>query len=364
MWLLAAQLEIKQSNLSGARAILRKAIECSPQRCYAWCKDAELERSLNETERARAIFELRIAQPALDMPELLRKEYIGFEIAEGEFERTRQLYGRLLVRTKHLKMCGSATHCFKHLPLKRYNNKETSFRSIGNFVSEGSEGMDVLSMSLGGGSRHYYRDIIAIGAFKDMEMGVFVLCSAGNSGPTKASLANVAPWIMTVGAETLDRDFLAYAVLGNGKKVNGVSLYSGKGMGEQMVEGVNPRVEKGQVVKEVGRVGMLLGNTAESGEELVADSHLLPAVAVGMKIGNVIREYLKMDKRPMAALTFGGTVLNVKPSPVVSAFSSRGPNMVTPQILKPDVIGPGVNIFAGWSGEFGPTGLETIQPKC
>ena len=123
--------------------------------------------------------------------------------------------------------------------------------------------------------------------------------------------------------------------------------------------GVNPRVEKGQVVKEAGGVGMILGNTAESGEELVADSHLLPAVAVGMKIGNEIREYLKTDRRPTAALTFGGTVLNVKPSPVVAAFSSRGPNMVTPQILKPDVIGPGVNILAGWSEGVGPTGLET-----
>ncbi|GKF34368.1 crooked neck-like protein 1, partial [Tanacetum coccineum] len=59
---------------------------------------------LMETERARAIFELAIAQPALDMPELLWKAYIDFEIAEGEFERTRQLYERLLDRTKHLKV--------------------------------------------------------------------------------------------------------------------------------------------------------------------------------------------------------------------------------------------------------------------
>lgn len=65
----------------------------------------------------------------------------------------------------------------------------------------------------------------------------------------------------------------------------------------------------------------------------------------------------------MASLTFGGTVLNVKPSPVVAAFSSRGPNMVTPQILKPDVIGPGVNILAGWSGGVGPTGLEIDTRK-
>ncbi|KAK3198833.1 hypothetical protein Dsin_022248 [Dipteronia sinensis] len=72
--------------------------------CYARSKYAELERSLAETDRARAIFELAIAQPALDMPELLWKAYIEFEKSEGEYEGTRALYERLLDRTKHLKV--------------------------------------------------------------------------------------------------------------------------------------------------------------------------------------------------------------------------------------------------------------------
>nr|GFD06093.1 crooked neck-like protein 1 [Tanacetum cinerariifolium] len=41
---------------------------------------------------------------ALDMPELLWKAYIDFEIAQGKFENTLQLYERLLDRTKHLKV--------------------------------------------------------------------------------------------------------------------------------------------------------------------------------------------------------------------------------------------------------------------
>ncbi|KAK6139683.1 hypothetical protein DH2020_026571 [Rehmannia glutinosa] len=122
--------------------------------------------------------------------------------------------------------------------------------------------------------------------------------------------------------------------------------------------GISARVEKGAVVKEAGGVGMILANTAASGEELVADSHLLPAVAVGRKVGDVIRQYVKTAENPTAVLSFGGTVVNVKPSPVVAAFSSRGPNTVTPQILKPDVIGPGVNILAAWPQAVGPTGLE------
>lgn len=254
------------------------------------------------------------------------------------------------------------------------------------------DGVDVLSLSLGGGSAPYYRDTIALGAFSAMERGIFVSCSSGNSGPSKASLANVAPWIMTVGAGTIDRDFPAYAELGNKKRFSGVSLYSGNGIGMKPLSlvysqgsnssggnlclpgslspaivrgkvvicdrGINPRVEKGVVVSKAGGVGMILANTAASGEELVADSHMLPAVAVGRKFGDEIREYVKSDPNPTALLSFGGTVLNVKPSPVVAAFSSRGPNMVTPQILKPDVIGPGVNILAAWSEAIGPTGLE------
>ncbi|KAH9775202.1 Crooked neck protein [Citrus sinensis] len=137
IWLLAAQFEIRQLNLNGARQILGNAIgkapkdkifkkyieielhlgnidrcrklyekylEWSPENCYAWSKYAELEKSLDENERARAIFELAIAQPALDMPELLWKAYIDFEISQGEYERTRALYERLLDRTKHLKV--------------------------------------------------------------------------------------------------------------------------------------------------------------------------------------------------------------------------------------------------------------------
>ncbi|OMO67175.1 hypothetical protein CCACVL1_20734 [Corchorus capsularis] len=127
--------------------------------------------------------------------------------------------------------------------------------------------------------------------------------------------------------------------------------------------GTNARVEKGAVVRDAGGLGMILANTPVSGEELVADSHLLPAVAVGRKTGDLIREYARSDPNPKALLVFGGTVLNVRPSPVVAAFSSRGPNMVTPQILKPDVIGPGVNILAGWSEAIGPTGLAKDTRK-
>uniref|UniRef100_A0A803PEH3 Subtilisin-like protease SBT1.7 n=1 Tax=Cannabis sativa TaxID=3483 RepID=A0A803PEH3_CANSA len=254
------------------------------------------------------------------------------------------------------------------------------------------DNVNVLSMSLGGGMSDYYRDSVAVGAFAAMEKGIFVSCSAGNAGPSSFSLSNLAPWITTVGAGTLDRDFPAYVSLGNGKNFSGVSLYKGNTlpgtllpfiyaanasnatngnlcmMGTLIPEkvagkivicdrGVNARVQKGSVVKAAGGLGMVLANTAANGEELVADAHLLPATSVGQKSGDDIKKYLSSDPKPSVTILFEGTKVGVQPSPVVAAFSSRGPNSITPEILKPDIIAPGVNILAGWSGALGPTGL-------
>ena len=256
------------------------------------------------------------------------------------------------------------------------------------------DNVNILSLSLGGGMSDYYRDSVAMGAFGAMEKGILVSCSAGNSGPSPYSLSNVAPWITTVGAGTLDRDFPAFVSLGNGKNYSGVSLYRGdplpgtllpfvyagnasnapngnlcmtntlipeKVAGKMVMcdRGVNPRVQKGSVVKAAGGIGMVLANTGTNGEELVADAHLLPATAVGQKSGDAIKSYLFSDHDATVTILFEGTKVGIQPSPVVAAFSSRGPNSITPDILKPDLIAPGVNILAGWSGAVGPTGLPT-----
>ncbi|KAG4934333.1 hypothetical protein JHK87_048335 [Glycine soja] len=254
------------------------------------------------------------------------------------------------------------------------------------------DGVNVLSMSIGGSLMEYYRDIIAIGSFTAMSHGILVSTSAGNGGPSQGSLSNVAPWITTVGAGTIDRDFPAYITLGTGKTYTGASLYSGKPLSDSPLplvyagnasnssvgylclqdslipenvsgkiviceRGGNPRVEKGLVVKLAGGAGMILANSEAYGEELVADSHLLPAASLGQKSSEILKNYVSSSPNPTAKIAFLGTHLQVQPSPVVAAFSSRGPNALTPKILKPDLIAPGVNILAGWTGAVGPTGL-------
>ncbi|KAH0720968.1 hypothetical protein KY284_005998 [Solanum tuberosum] len=76
------EIELQFGNIDRCRKLYEKYLEWSPENCHAWSKFAGLERSLYETERARAVFELAIDQPALDIPELLWKAYIDFEISE------------------------------------------------------------------------------------------------------------------------------------------------------------------------------------------------------------------------------------------------------------------------------------------
>uniref|UniRef100_A0A8C1VGY6 Crooked neck-like protein 1 n=1 Tax=Cyprinus carpio TaxID=7962 RepID=A0A8C1VGY6_CYPCA len=137
IWLLYAQFEIRQKNLQNARRglgtaigkcpknkvfkgyielelqlrefdrcrkLYEKYLEFSPENCTTWIKFAELETILGDSDRARAIFELAIGQPRLDMPEVLWKSYIDFEIEQEEYENTRGLYKRLLQRTQHVKV--------------------------------------------------------------------------------------------------------------------------------------------------------------------------------------------------------------------------------------------------------------------
>ena len=78
-----------------------------------------------------------------------------------------------------------------------------------------ADGVHILSLSLGGNPGDYFQDGIAIGSFHAVNKGIKVVCSASNSGPTAGSVTNVAPWIFTVAASTMDREFPAYVSIGN-----------------------------------------------------------------------------------------------------------------------------------------------------
>lgn len=255
------------------------------------------------------------------------------------------------------------------------------------------DGVDVISASIGGDPLPYHEDPIAIGAFGAIEKGVLFSASGGNDGPTDSTISNVAPWITTVGASTIDRRFPADLVLGDGSVITGSSLYTGHGLPEgkylpliyagnasiskidddaaclpgtlnkDLVRGKivlcdlsdGPRAEKAVVVRDAGGVGLVLANVEPIGEGLVADAFLIPGLAITQSKRTTLLQYIKSTKNPKATLIFKGTQLGIKPAPVVASFSSRGPNSISPSVLKPDIIAPGVDILAAWPDGVPPT---------
>ncbi|KAA1474476.1 pre-mRNA-splicing factor CLF1 [Dentipellis sp. KUC8613] len=98
------QLEFDLREFDRVRTLYEKYLEFDPTNSTAWIKYAELETQLADYSRARGIFELGVAQSPLSMPELLWKAYIDFEVDEGEREKARALYERLVGVSGHWKV--------------------------------------------------------------------------------------------------------------------------------------------------------------------------------------------------------------------------------------------------------------------
>lgn len=117
-------LELQLREFDNCRRLYEKFLEFGPDNCTTWIKVnhqeflvsisicfsivqfAELESLLGDTERARSIYELAVEQPRLDMPEIIWKAFIDFEIEQQEYDRVRKLYSRLLKKTQHVKVRG------------------------------------------------------------------------------------------------------------------------------------------------------------------------------------------------------------------------------------------------------------------
>jgi subtilisin family serine protease len=92
-----------------------------------------------------------------------------------------------------------------------------------------SDGVDLISVSAGGetstSSEAIFTDEVSIGAFHALARNILLVASAGNDGPTPGSVVNVAPWVFTVAASTLDRDFSSNITIGN-KTITVSSLFN------------------------------------------------------------------------------------------------------------------------------------------
>ncbi|KAL0288746.1 UNVERIFIED_CONTAM: Subtilisin-like protease SBT1.7 [Sesamum angustifolium] len=246
------------------------------------------------------------------------------------------------------------------------------------------DGVDIISLSLGGPARNFYDDNVAVGAFSAVERGIFVSAAAGNSGPSLRTIENGAPWLLTVGASSVDRKIRATAVLGNNEELDGEStfqpadypstllplVYAGSNSSNPNAPFCLPallrnidvqgkivlceegggigRITKGRAVRNAGGAAMILVNQQPQGYTTHSDSHVLPATHLSYADGLKVKAYLNSTSSPTATISFKGTIIGDDRAPTVAYFSGRGPNRASPGILKPDVIGPGHNILAAW----------------
>nr|CAB3465443.1 unnamed protein product [Digitaria exilis] len=207
------------------------------------------------------------------------------------------------------------------------------------------DGVDVLSVSLGGVSAPLDRDPIAIGAFAAASKGVLVVCAGGNSGPLPSTLSNEAPWILTVAAGSVDRSFRATVRLGDGEVFQGESLTQDKRFGSKVYplyysQGMNycdyfdanitgmmvvcdtetpvPPMSSIEAVREAGGAGIVFVNEPDFGYTIVVTA------VDGTKIMGYAMKGTSTTNHT-STIVFDSTVVGVKPAPVVGRSRRVGP---------------------------------------
>jgi subtilisin family serine protease len=251
-----------------------------------------------------------------------------------------------------------------------------------------ADGVDVINFSIGG-STTSFTDPVAIAFLNAAATGIFVAASAGNSGPGASTVAHNYPWVTTVAAGTHDRAYVSSVTLGDGTTYDGISNGSGTDLlpliqstaaglpgadpervrlcystvdtgGTPVLDpalvagkivlcdrGVTARVNKSLAVMEAGGLGVILANTSPS--SLNADIHYVPTIHVDEVVGAAIKTYIASAGAGATAQIAPGVQVTAE-APFVAAFSSRGPARAGGgDLLKPDIMAPGVDVLAATS---------------
>ncbi|KAF1898109.1 hypothetical protein Lal_00032873 [Lupinus albus] len=249
-----------------------------------------------------------------------------------------------------------------------------------------ADGVNIISVSLGGSSQlPFHQDPIAIGSFHAMKRGILTVNAAGNSGPRPTSSSSVAPWILTVAASTIDRKFIDKVVLENGKTLTGISINSFTFNGTQiliakknggpkcleenanacncfdsnLVDGKIILCDKGHGIlgedyDSVNPAGIIIQSRRKG---LPAFVEPLPSLSLSETDFQLLKSYVNSTNNPKAEILKSETVTDDN-APMIIGFSSRGPNTIAPEILKPDISAPGVDILASFSPAASPSGIK------
>src|SRR5918996_645980 len=225
-----------------------------------------------------------------------------------------------------------------------------AYKALGNQGGFGSDlaaaidgavahGVEVINYSIGGGASLTGPDDIAFLFAADA--GVHVATSAGNSGPGEATIGGPAsvPWLTSGGANTQSRFFQEPGTL-NAQLVSGAIVLCRRG--------VVGRVQKSEEVFRARGVGMIMYENNNTGN-LFTDTHWVPTVHVDNTPGLAIKSYIDAatGANPATASITTDAPSTWPNAPTMTDFSSRGPDPVAEDIIKPDITAPGIQILAG-----------------
>lgn len=262
-----------------------------------------------------------------------------------------------------------------------------------------ADGVDIINYSISG-SLTSLTTPQAAAKLRAAQAGVVVAVSAGNSGPTVSTVGTPAPWVMSVAASTYSGTSIA----------NGIEVIAGPLQGTYLaVEGGTslPLSEVGDITANVTVAQPLLACTALSNGAAIAGRFVLiqrgtcgfdvklanaeAAGAIGVIVYNnsaaspivmggsgsfgipAVMTTLAAGNAFNSEITAGGAI-TVKMSPsvfvndvvevgnVMAGFSSRGPNLSSSDVIKPDITAPGVRILAAGSSRpmLSPAGRDFI----
>jgi hypothetical protein len=248
------------------------------------------------------------------------------------------------------------------------------------------DGVDVIVYGISGGTNPYV-DTTSLAFLNAAAAGVVVSAQAGNSGPGASTLGHQAPWVITAGATSHDREIpntvthLASSI-GSLPDIVGVSPTAALGPTALVDAGAAPygnplcsafpggtfsgqivvcdsgtigRVQKGANVLAAGGGGMILANNAASAASLSLDAHVLPAVHISHADGVVLKSWLASGSGHQGGIS-GGSIDRHGSGDSMASFSARGPaGQVVPglaNLLKPDLGAPGLHIVAAYHAGF------------
>ncbi len=262
------------------------------------------------------------------------------------------------------------------------------------------DGVDIINYSVGSTMREISApdDLALLAAAK---AGVFTVVAAGNEGPNLATIGSPAggPWVVTAAASTRDGETSVEAMQINtppaiaGKYAVREASFTPALSEVDPIEGQLILVDDGDTTLTDGGDGttsdaceplvngsdvsgniafiqrggcdfdVKIANAADAGAIAAVVYNIagppivmngtsglsdIPALMVGQADGNLFIEQIDAGEQIDAVLDKGFLLAQDETGNTMASFSARGPGPV-PDILKPDVTAPGVNVLAGLS---------------